>query len=118
LVGNCTINQRSNGAFDSTFALAASYAQGNADATRIWLRMIHTLACGIISLVNVLDPEVVIIGGGISTAGNALFHPLEEEMNKLEWRPNGQRVKIVPAQLGEYAGAYGAAWNAMREESA
>jgi hypothetical protein len=34
----------------------------------------------------------------------------------MEWRPHGQRVSVVSALLGEYAGAYGAAWNATQEE--
>ncbi len=115
-VGNCTIEQRTGGRFSSTLDLADAHRGGDAEATRVWSRMIRALACGIASLVNVLNPEVVVIGGGISLAGDVLFEPLEKELTKVEWRPHGQRVKIVPAKLGEYAGAYGAAWNAMNQE--
>jgi glucokinase len=72
------------------------------------------LACGIASLVNALDPEVVILGGGISNAGAALFEPLEKYLARVEWRPLGQKVEIRPAQLHERAGALGAAWNAAQ----
>jgi hypothetical protein len=34
-------------------------------------------------------------------------------LDEMEWRPAGHRAQIVPAQLGEWAGAYGAAWNAL-----
>jgi glucokinase len=65
------------------------------------------------SLVNVADPEVVIIGGGIATAGDALFVPLNEGLDRFEWRPHGRRVRVVAALLGEHAGALGAAYNAI-----
>ena len=65
--------------------------------------------CGITGLINVLDPEAVIIGGGIARAGDALFLPLKEFLETMEWRPTGSTVRIVPAQLGEFAGAFGAA---------
>ncbi len=37
-------------------------------------------------------------------------------MDAVEWRPGGHRVRIVPATLGEWAGTYGAAWNALNFE--
>ena len=116
-IGNYAIEKRTNGRFRSTLQLAEAHLGGDADATKVWMRMIRILACGIASLVNVLDPEIVIIGGGIARAGSALFGPLETEMQCVEWRPHGKRVVIVPAELGEYAGAYGAAWNAMNQEN-
>ena len=62
--------------------------------------------------------RVVIIGGGIARVGRALFDPLEEFMRDMEWQVGPSPVKIIPAQLGELAGAYGAAWNAMRPPGA
>jgi glucokinase len=68
---------------------------------------------GINSLINVLDPEAVILGGGIAQAGPDLFDRLEEILDGHEWRPKGARVRILPAALGELAGAYGAARQAI-----
>lgn len=108
-IGECTLSARSNGAYSNTQTLVADCAKGIESAREIWLRSVRALACGIAGLANVLDPEAVLIGGGISNAGDALFDPLNEFMAKYEWRPAGHRVKILPAKLGEKAGALGAA---------
>ena len=79
----------------------------------MWLRSVRALACGVAGLINVLDPEAVIIGGGIARAGAALFQPLQQFLDQFEWRPGGAGVHIRPAQLGEFAGAYGAASRAL-----
>lgn len=113
-IGNCTVEARSDGRFTTTHDLYAAHQRGDAGATAVWARSIKALAAGVASLVNVADPEVVILGGGIARAGAALFDPLNALLDEFEWRPHGQRVKVVPAVLGEYAGALGAAWNAIR----
>jgi len=46
-----------------------------------------------------------------------LFDPLQKELDAIEWRPGGHRVKLLPAQLGEFAGAYSAAYIAMNVHS-
>ena len=112
-IGDCTIRQRTGGRFASTEALVAAATRGDRDAREIWRLSIRALAAGITSLVNVLDPAVVVIGGGIARCGPALFAPLRREMARVEWRPAGARVRIVPAVLGDRAGAYGAARHAM-----
>jgi glucokinase len=112
-VGNHSVGVRSGGRFETTHALIAAYVAGDPFASELWLRSVRALACGIASLINVLDPEAVIIGGGIAQAGPALFDPLAHELDALEWRPAGHRMEIIPAQLGEWAGAIGAAREAM-----
>jgi len=42
-----------------------------------------------------------------------LFGPLQRFRGRMEWRPGGHRASILPAQLGELAGAFGAAHNAL-----
>ncbi|MHB8521506.1 MAG: ROK family protein [Limisphaerales bacterium] len=112
-IGNCTIRERTRGRFQNTHELIAAHVAGDAEATVIWLKSVKGLACAIASLVNILDPEAVIIGGGIARAGRALFEPLEKFFDSIEWRPGGVRARILPAQLGEFAGAFGAANNAI-----
>jgi glucokinase len=113
MIGNYSIRERSRGRFESTHALIAAHQKGDLDATRVWLRSVKALACAITSLINVLDPETTIIGGGIARAGEALFGPLVEYLEPIEWRPSGNPVKIVAAKLGEYAGAVGMAHEAL-----
>jgi glucokinase len=113
-VGNCTIRERTRGRYDSTLSLAAAHVAGDGEATRVWMKSVKALAAGIAGLINVLDPEVVILGGGIAAAGAALFDPMHVYLESFEWRPHGRQARFVPAVLGEYAGALGAAWNAMR----
>jgi glucokinase len=112
-IGNYNISERSDGRFATTHELVAAFKSGDEFAREVWLRSIRALACAIGSLVNVIDPEVVIIGGGIAQANDALFAPLSSELAKVEWRPGGHAVQIRPAQLGEWAGAIGAAKTAL-----
>ena len=112
-IGDCTVRVRSGGRFSSTEKLVAASNAGDADARRVWRQSVQALAAGVASLINVLDPEVVVIGGGIARAKAALFRPLQKHLNTFEWRPGGQRARIVAAKLGDRAGAFGAAWNAI-----
>src|SRR5258706_1786479 len=113
-IGDFTIQKRTNGRFTSTRDLVAAHLSGDKAATDIWLRALRDLAAGITSIINAVDPEIIIIGGGIAAAGDALFHPLRAYLDKMEWRPLGHPVKIVPAKLGDLAGAIGTAYNAMQ----
>ncbi|MCE9611306.1 MAG: ROK family protein [Chthoniobacter sp.] len=112
-IGNHNIAARTDGRFATTHALIAASQAGDAEATRVWLDSVHALACAIASFINILDPEAVIIGGGIAQADDALFDPLRAELARIEWRPAGHTVKLLPAALGEWAGALGAARAAL-----
>lgn len=110
LVGNHSLQARSGGRFSSTHELVRASEAGDALAQTLWRQSVRALGCAIASLINVLDPEVVVLGGGIAQAGRSLFVPLENELNATEWRPGGHRVPVVPAELGDHAGAVGAAY--------
>jgi glucokinase len=113
-IGNYSLDQRSKGQLDSTEALVRAYESGDELASEIWRDSIRKLAAGIASIINIVDPQRIIIGGGIARAGESLFKPLLAELARFEWRPVGSGVEIVPAELGEWAGAIGAAGNVMR----
>jgi glucokinase len=112
-IGNSTVAERSAGRFTSTRQLVEAHLSGDEQATEVWLRSVHNLAAGITSIINALDPEVIIVGGGIAQAGAALFDPLQRFLEKVEWRPQGQSVRIIPATLGDFAGTLGAVYYAM-----
>src|SRR5947208_2862263 len=82
--------------FRTTHDLIAAHLAGNEFATHCWLKSIQALAAAVASIINVADPEVLIIGGGIARAGQALFEPLSDYLGRFEWRPHGHRVKVVP----------------------
>jgi len=81
-IGNCTIEKRSKGKFKSTNQLIEAYKNGDANAKEIWLKSVRQLAIGLASVANILSPEVIVLGGGVTEAGSDLFDPLEEFMNQ------------------------------------
>ena len=113
-VGNWNVAARSDGRWSSTRALVAAVVAGDPAARLVWDRSLRALACGIASVINVVDPERVVLGGGIAVAGPVLFETLARFMDEVEWRPTQRSVPLVPARLGEWAGAAGAAWEAGR----
>lgn len=115
-IGNCTILERTQGRFRTTHDLIKAAEGGDPLARDVWRKSVRALACAVTSFINILDPEVVIIGGGIARAGATLLDPLVEFLEPIEWRPGGHRVKIETAKMGEFAGAFGAAYHALRNE--
>lgn len=116
-IGNHNIAQRSHGRFATTHDLIRAHEAGDATATALWLKSVRALAAAIASFTNVLDPEAVIVGGGIARCGETLFRPLREFVDRFEWKVCGQEVRLLPAELGEFAGAYGAAAEARENAS-
>ena len=82
---------------------------GDALSAQIVGRAAHLLGLAIANVVNLLDPEIVIIGGSIALAGEILFAPLIETVRAYVCPSLIGEVDIVPAQLGDRAGLIGAA---------
>jgi glucokinase len=89
---------------------------GDEPSIRVLAEVGRRLGEGIAGLVNVLDPQIVVVGGGAIAAGELLLEPARDAfrgaVEGLEHRP---RVPIVAAQLGNDAGAVGAAALALEE---
>ena len=67
------------------------------------------LGVGIANLLNVFNPEVVVVCGGVTLAGDHLFVPLRREIARRAFKPAVQACRIVPGELINTAGVYGAA---------
>lgn len=112
-LGEPGLHERSGGLFKSNRSLMKALTEGDEDAKRVWAGMMEALACAVASLVNVLDPEVVIFSGSLAAAGDLLLTPLERRLEDLEWRPGDHQVRLVQARLATHAPAVGAARHAM-----
>jgi glucokinase len=112
-IGNITISQRSYGRYATTFELIEAYRRGDSFATWLWLDSVRKLSISIASAVNLISPEVVIIGGGIVQAGDALTKPLTGFLELYEWKPGGKKTLLKTAQFSDMAGALGAAGFAL-----
>src|SRR4029079_18949842 len=83
---------------------------GDAGAIGLLSAYADNVALGLASLANVLDPEVIVIAGGLVELGPLLFEPLAESfVRHVEGGAYRPKIPIVPAELGERAGAVGAA---------
>jgi glucokinase len=78
---------------------------GDATFTR---RYVQALAQGLKTCIMLFNPARIVIGGGISKAGEALFGPLREELRRQLTQWSKARVDVVPAQLGDDAILWGA----------
>ena len=83
--------------------------EGDPEAVRIFDEYIYALAMGIISLINIFEPEYIAIGGGISEAGGYLLDKLRQCVNDHLFYPELPHPYIVLAELGNDAGIIGAA---------
>ncbi|MCI5889320.1 MAG: ROK family protein [Brachyspira sp.] len=81
---------------------------GDPVAKRIFTIMGEYIGIGMASVVNLLNPEKIIVGGGVADAGEILMTPLKETLKKRAMKIAGEAVEVVPAQLGNTAGVIGA----------
>jgi glucokinase len=66
------------------------------------------LGAGIANLLNIFNPDVVVVAGGVTAAGDALFEPLRAEVRRRAFRPAVEACRIVPGSLPGSAGVVGA----------
>jgi glucokinase len=90
-----------------TIAIAAD--RGDALAKDIMDRAAYYLGVGVVNLVNIFNPDMIIIGGGMSELGEMLIGPSRKMVKERAFSISSQAVRIVTAQLGNEAGIYGAA---------
>jgi glucokinase len=94
-------------------ALAAQ--EGDSLASEVISRAATFLGIGMVNLVNIFNPEMIIVGGGMAKMGDLLLNPARRIVKERAFPLAAQAVRIVPAQLGDNAGVLGAATFAFQQ---
>lgn len=89
--------------------------EGDELAIEVFRRMGVYLGIGLASLINVLNPEIVVIGGGLSRGWSLFEKHMHQQVLERAFPIPARRVKIVSAQCGDDAGLLGAAWLAFKD---
>lgn len=90
------------------YMVAKAAEAGDPVAKRIFAIVGEYIGIGLTSVINLLNPEKVIIGGGVAEAGDLLLDPIRKTIKERAMVVAGSAVEIVPAQLGNSAGVIGA----------
>ncbi len=94
--------------------VAAHAVAGDPLAVRVWRETVTALGVGLTSIVNMLEPELVVLGGGVTRAGDALVVPARAAVHAAAMTPGGRSVRVERAALGDQVGVVGAAAVALR----
>jgi len=89
---------------------------GDSLASEIILEAATYLGIGMVNLVNIFNPEMIVVGGGMSKMGDLLLETARQVVRERAFSLSAQAVRIVPAQLGDNAGAIGAAIFARQQK--
>jgi glucokinase len=105
------INEITDGDHDKINAKTAFEVQkiGDETADRVISEYLDYLADGVMNIINMLFPEVVVIGGGLGNEGENLFAPLRQRLEKMEYTNDVTHTRITGALMGNKAGMIGAA---------
>ena len=90
------------------YLVAQAALQGDAVSIQIFKQMGKIIGTGLASVVNLLNPQKIIIGGGVADAGDILLEPIRQTILDRAMPIQGQSVEVVPAQLANSAGVIGA----------
>lgn len=89
--------------------VSQAYDRGDVLARELVARTGYYLGLGLANLVNIFNPEMIVIGGGLSGMGDKLLAPAYEEAGRRAFRESFRAVRFVPAALGMDSGVLGAA---------
>ena len=82
--------------------------QGDAIAREVVRETARLIGAGVANLLNIFNPDTVVLAGGVAQAGDDLFDPLRAEAKRRAFRPAVDACRIVPGSLGSSAGVVGA----------
>ena len=106
------LNERCNGNRQTITAEMVYFSAQSGDpvSRKIYQVMGRYLGIGIATLINIFNPEMVVIGGGVSGAWEMFIPYTKEEVNKRSFKIPAEKAKIVPAVCGDDAGLLGGAY--------
>lgn len=84
-------------------------AAGDPVAVELWRATVEALACGVTTLVNLFEPELVVLGGGVTRAGEQLLAPVRTAVRERAMGPVASVTRVVAAAGGPEVGVVGAA---------
>jgi glucokinase len=87
-------------------------------AEAVWAKTTAALACGLTSIVNLFEPERVVLGGGVTRSGEQLLAPVRQRVRADAMGPAARAAEIVVSALGDRVGVVGAAAIAFEKEGA
>src|SRR5690606_32034085 len=99
------------GPIGSVAQVVDAASAGDEAARRLFARVGARVGVGVGYLVNLLDPECVVLGGDIAAAGEALLAPVRQALEEHALLPDG--VRVVGSRLGDRAGLMGSVLLAM-----
>ena len=88
-------------------SLAAAALEGDPVALEVWNQVATRLGFCLMSVVYLLNPEAIVVGGGVSEAGDLLFAPLRETLRNSLTDECFNHLRLVPARFGNTAGILG-----------
>jgi glucokinase len=89
--------------------------RGDTLAGEVIARAAHYLGVGMVNIVNIFNPEMIVLGGGMAEMGDLLIEPARRVIMERAFSISSRAVRIVVAQLGNEAGVYGAAAFALEK---
>jgi len=89
--------------------VAEAAARGDVEAQEILAEAMNYLGVGMANLVNLFNPQLIVIGGGLMNIGELLFGPVRRAIDRHALPTLAQAVRVVPAELGADVGVLGAA---------
>jgi len=87
--------------------------QGDAVALGVWKDVAGWLGTALGSIVWLLNPDAIVVGGGVAQAGDLLFKPLAEKLESMVSPVLWEKLKLLPASFGNKAGMIGSAAQAL-----
>ncbi|GAA0897549.1 hypothetical protein GCM10009557_72340 [Virgisporangium ochraceum] len=89
--------------------VSAAAAAGDPIAGAVWNETVDLLGTAVTDLVNVFEPDLVVLGGGVTRAGDLLLDPVRDQVAREAMGPAGRAARVALAGLGDLVGVVGAA---------